>query len=186
MTLGQKIQQLRKASGISQEQLAEQLHVSRQSVSKWELDDAVPELSKIILLSDLFAITIDELLRDSPRNAGPSPEPEAPASHSAGTNTSPRGMLLSQLARINTSHQEILTGFKTMILGLFLLVVDFLLCWVYQLKEQIIDNAWMPDITFYFSKQPMPVFFFLTALIIAAGLILMGFGFVGRYMESRS
>lgn len=75
MTLGQKIQQLRKASGISQEQLAEQLHVSRQSVSKWELDDAVPELSKIILLSDLFAITIDELLRDSPRNAGPSPEP---------------------------------------------------------------------------------------------------------------
>ena len=46
MTLGEKIQQLRKAAGISQEQLAEQLDVSRQSISKWELNDAVPEISK--------------------------------------------------------------------------------------------------------------------------------------------
>ena len=186
MTLGQKIQQLRKAGGISQEQLAEQLNVSRQAVSKWELDDAVPELSKVIMLSDLFAISTDELLRDTPRSTGPSHEPEAPASHNPGVNPSFGSNLLSQLAHINTSHQEIITGFKTMILGFFLLVIDFLLCWAYQLKEQLIDNAWMPDITFYFSKQPMPVFFLLTSLIILAGLILMAVGLVGKYKGSRS
>ena len=48
MTVGERIQQLRKAAGLSQEQLAEQLDVSRQSVSKWELNDAAPEISKII------------------------------------------------------------------------------------------------------------------------------------------
>lgn len=185
MTLGQKIQQLRKASGISQEQLAEQLNVSRQAVSKWELDDAVPELSKVLLLCDLFAISADELLRDTPRNTGPSLEPEVPASSDTGTNPSIGSSLLSQLAHINTSHQEILTGFKTMILGFFLLVIDFLLCWAYQLKEQLVDKEWMPDITFYFSKQPMPVFFFLTSLIILAGLILMGFGILHKYKGAR-
>ena len=65
MTLGEKIQQLRKAAGISQEQLAEQLDVSRQSISKWELNDAVPEISKIIILSELFSVSTDELLKDS-------------------------------------------------------------------------------------------------------------------------
>ena len=54
MTVGERIQQLRKAAGLSQEQLAEQLDVSRQSVSKWELNDAAPEISKIIALSELF------------------------------------------------------------------------------------------------------------------------------------
>lgn len=62
MTLGEKIQQLRKQKGLSQEQLAEQVNVSRQSVSKWELDDSIPELDKVILLSKIFSVTTDELL----------------------------------------------------------------------------------------------------------------------------
>ena len=53
MTVGERIQQLRKAAGLSQEQLAEQLDVSRQSVSKWELNDAAPEISKIIGTQEL-------------------------------------------------------------------------------------------------------------------------------------
>ena len=69
MTLGEKIQKLRKDAGISQEQLAEQLGVSRQSISKWELNDVIPEIGKIIVLSELFNISTDELLKNSkPQN----------------------------------------------------------------------------------------------------------------------
>ncbi len=64
MTIGQKIAILRTAMQISQEQLAERLDVSRQSVSKWESDQSVPEVSKILLLSSLFNVTTDDLLRD--------------------------------------------------------------------------------------------------------------------------
>ncbi len=64
MTIGQKIAILRTSLQLSQEQLAEQLEVSRQSVSKWESDVSVPEINKILQLSTLFNITIDDLLRD--------------------------------------------------------------------------------------------------------------------------
>lgn len=65
MNLGEKIQTLRKAQGMSQEALAQQLEVSRQSVSKWELNDSVPDVSKIIMMSNLFSVTTDYLLKDS-------------------------------------------------------------------------------------------------------------------------
>ena len=64
MTIGQKIAVLRTAMQISQEQLAEKLEVSRQSVSKWESDQSVPEVSKILQLSSIFNVTTDDLLRD--------------------------------------------------------------------------------------------------------------------------
>lgn len=51
MTLGEKIQKLRKSCGLSQLQLAEQLDVSRQSVSKWELNESVPDINKIVRLN---------------------------------------------------------------------------------------------------------------------------------------
>ena len=64
MTLGEKIQALRTAAGMSQENLAEQLDVSRQAVSKWELDKTVPDVKYIVALSELFGITTDFLLKD--------------------------------------------------------------------------------------------------------------------------
>ena len=64
MTLGKKIYTLRSAAQISQEALAERLDVSRQSVSKWEIDQAVPQIDKVLLLSELFSVSCDSLLRD--------------------------------------------------------------------------------------------------------------------------
>jgi len=64
MTLGQKISILRTAMNISQEQLAEKLDVSRQSVSKWESDKSIPEVNIILRLSAIFNITLDDLLRE--------------------------------------------------------------------------------------------------------------------------
>ena len=71
MTIGQKIVQLRTSKGISQEQLAETLGVSRQSVSKWEMDQALPQIDKVLQLSTLFSISTDELLHDKIEIAKP-------------------------------------------------------------------------------------------------------------------
>lgn len=74
--LADRIQQLRREHGLSQEQLAEKLNVSRQAVSKWESAQAQPELDKIIALSELFCVTTDYLLKGSrgtSPEAGPAP-----------------------------------------------------------------------------------------------------------------
>ena len=64
MTIGQKIIQLRNRMGISQEKLAELLGVSRQSVSKWEMDHTIPQIDKILQISEIFSVSCDDLLRD--------------------------------------------------------------------------------------------------------------------------
>ena len=64
MTLSEKIQKLRKERGLSQDQLALELGVSRQSVSKWELGDSTPDIPKILQLADYFQVSTDYLLRD--------------------------------------------------------------------------------------------------------------------------
>ena len=64
MTIGQKILQLRNDANISQEQLAETLGVSRQSVSKWEMDQSLPQIDKVLQLCELFGISADALLKD--------------------------------------------------------------------------------------------------------------------------
>lgn len=68
MSLGEKIYQLRTSSGMSQETLAEKSNVSRQSISKWETDNAVPELGKVVALSEIFDVTTDYLLKDNINN----------------------------------------------------------------------------------------------------------------------
>lgn len=62
MTLGQRIQALRKGMGLSQEELGEKMGVSRQAISKWEGDQTIPELDKLIALSRLFGLTVGQLL----------------------------------------------------------------------------------------------------------------------------
>lgn len=64
MIFSEKLIQLRKKAGWSQEELADQMNVSRQSVSKWEGAQSVPDLEKIIRLSKLFGVTTDYLLKD--------------------------------------------------------------------------------------------------------------------------
>ena len=64
MQLGEKISYLRSNAGLSQEELAEKVNVSRQSVSKWEMNQALPQIDKVLMLCELFDISTDELLHD--------------------------------------------------------------------------------------------------------------------------
>ena len=73
MTLGERIIKLRNSKGISQYTLAVALGVSRQSVSKWETDASVPELDKLIKLSEYFEISLDELIKGETHTSEPIP-----------------------------------------------------------------------------------------------------------------
>jgi len=64
MTLGEKIQVLRKQHGISQEQLSAEMRVSRQAISKWEVGESIPDVDNIVQLSDIFKVTTDYLLKN--------------------------------------------------------------------------------------------------------------------------
>ena len=70
MTLGLKIQNLRKKAQLTQDELAEILGVSRQALSKWENDTSIPDIDKVILISESFSVTTDYLLKDSPIQQG--------------------------------------------------------------------------------------------------------------------
>ena len=92
MSLGEQINRLRTANNMSQGDLAEALGVSRQSISKWETDGATPELDKLVKLSALFGVTLDELVTGKAPERPESPPPQSIVEH--------RGLSGSQVAGI--------------------------------------------------------------------------------------
>ena len=82
MNLPKKLSFLRKEKGLSQENLADEMNVSRQAVSKWESGNVMPSLDNLIYLSRLYGVTIDSLIDDSqdlpPEPAPPEPVPAEP------------------------------------------------------------------------------------------------------------
>ena len=80
-TLGERICKYRTACGLSQLELSELLDVSRQSVSKWETDVAVPELSKLVKMAEVFEISLDALVlgKEEDRGEFHTPSTQLPA-----------------------------------------------------------------------------------------------------------
>ena len=63
MEFNNKLYELRKQKGFSQEELANRLNVSRQTISKWEVGESTPDLEKLVAISDLFEVSLDELVK---------------------------------------------------------------------------------------------------------------------------
>ncbi len=125
MSLGTKLYELRNKAGLSQDALAEMLAVSRQSVSKWETDASVPELEKLIRLSELFHVTLDELVLDRP---GPAAPESAPAESTPPPEPEPRAAAVRPLsgARLAGAILLIVAGVGT-VLGLLFAGIGILL-----------------------------------------------------------
>ena len=64
MTIGQRIAHQRKELGLSQEELGAEIQVSRQTISKWESGQSYPDFQRLVLLSDYFELTLDQLVKD--------------------------------------------------------------------------------------------------------------------------
>lgn len=118
MTLGERICARRTALGFSQDKLAEQLDVSRQSVSKWETDASVPDLDKLVKLSEVFGMTLDELVRGE---SGAQPEEEPPqeteVSPPTVTIVEHRGLRVSQVLGVALIACGFLAAILLMALG---------------------------------------------------------------------
>lgn len=190
MTLAEKILHLRTAQNLSQGDLAERLDVSRQSVSKWETGQSVPDLDKIIKLSDLFGVSVDELVREEaqPQPEPKQPEPEQPVPEpqivyvekpSERTAAQITGICLMVLGGITTlsafavTAGMILPGLALIVLGLPLVLArkhPWLICgWVFVGLCYAVFNPYV---------TATPVNF-----PIAAGILLMGLrhpGALGR------
>ncbi len=69
--LGNKLYELRKKAGLSQEELAEKLNVSRQAVSKWECGESLPDTNNLITISKLYGVSLDELVGNEPTKEEP-------------------------------------------------------------------------------------------------------------------
>ena len=97
MTTGQKIQALRKGRGLTQEQLAARLGVSRQAVSRWELDETLPDTQNLLPLKEALGVSIDTLLDSTRGLEEPAPQAglaPAAASLSARAVAVPAAVLL--------------------------------------------------------------------------------------------
>lgn len=93
MTLGEKLQLLRKSRGLSQEQLAEVLEVSRQAVSKWENNDSEPDLDKLRAICTYFGVTTDYLIWEDPENAPQGSDPTQKADDHAARREATRAFV---------------------------------------------------------------------------------------------
>ena len=114
MAFGERLQASRKRCGLTQEELAEQLQVSRQAVSKWESGKGYPELEKLLYICERFGVTMDELFADElPQTRGETPPHETAL---------PRSSLREALANFYTN----LSPYNKLI-GLLLLIVIALL-----------------------------------------------------------
>lgn len=95
MSIGDRIQNLRKQKGISQEELADRIGVSRQAVSKWESGQTAPDIEKIVLLSNYFDTTTDYLLKGIKPTEGTPKKKSALLFSTAGTLLNAAGLICS-------------------------------------------------------------------------------------------
>ena len=106
MTLGEKLARARKEKNITQEQLADNLGVSRQSISKWESDTAYPETDKLIRMSELFDCSLDYLLKEDITEKGEKKE----TTDMQGTAFAPRYFSLSKIFNYEYKSKKTLGG----------------------------------------------------------------------------
>ena len=117
MNLGENIYRLRAERNLSQGDLADALEVSRQSVSKWENNSAVPELEKLIKMSRLFGVTLDELVGES--------EPTPPGL----TDPPGRGVTLREIFGLLMLSFSVLVLLTALLVGKPWVETGFSCCW---------------------------------------------------------
>lgn len=122
MNISDRIQTLRKAKGMSQEQLADAVGVSRQAVSKWESEQASPDLDKVVIMSELFDVTTDYILKGI--------EPVEVQDHKTMAD------VIDQKILTENNGQRAKTVFKYALIGLgVIFAIDFIVFVIYVLAN---------------------------------------------------
>lgn len=160
--IGDRIVTLRKAVGLSQEQLAEVVGVSRQAISKWETSQSLPEVDKLVLLSKAFSVSVDELLGG------------------AAPNQTESGIEVKDFVRANHAKRLFTAGWITALVGVFLLVAE--LIYLPILRNATVrfeietGGGFYNDIGYYATHFPMNVAIGIAVAVIVVGILLAAFG----------
>lgn len=133
MNVADRIQNLRKTSGMSQEELADKIGVSRQAVSKWESEQSLPDIEKIILLSELFDVTTDYILRgiEPKPNTPPRNNPDARIFAATGTGLNFIGLVIAILLWLDKRTLAAVTA------GLVIMAMG---CLIFSIGQLAADN----------------------------------------------
>lgn len=147
MTLGEKIVKLRKINGLSQDKLGEIIGVSRQAISKWELNTAVPDTDNLVKMSKYFQVPIDFFVLE-------------------GNSTT-----------VEEKSEEAYTGslslcYFFMIMGFVLVILSFVLAKVFQLKEQSLGSAYTNCID-YLVEFPLNLILLASAFSLVCSTIFI-------------
>ena len=162
MELNEKLSKLRKGLGLSQEELAEMLGVSRQAVSKWETGQSAPDLVNLVRLCRLYGIPADELLE---------------------TGLSPSSA--EEIAAIPVMHaglvrRMVTLGWTGIIVSMVLFILEFIALFVIRNTE--INAAisrgegFRTELSWYATHFPMNLVFAITALLALSGIALLLYG----------
>ena len=159
MELNEKFAKLRKGLGLSQEELAEALGVSRQAVSKWETGQSTPDLENLVRLCRLYGIPADELLETG---LFPSTATENPA---------------EQVIQTGLSRRLVTLGWVGVLVSAVLLVCEFIA--LFFIKNMEIEFAiargagFHMELSWYATHFPMNLVFSITALLAVSGIALI-------------
>ncbi len=145
--LGARLQKLRRQAGMSQQELADQLHVSRQSISKWELGTATPDLDNLVRLSELFGVSLDELVLGTEKPQEASQQPAQPVED-------------LKIKRMRLC----------LIAGVLCLILAFTLLPLHQLFDRHMLGNWYTSVWQYLSTVPHNIL-----LIAGAGCLLAAY-----------
>ena len=169
MEIGNKINQLRKLSGMTQEQLAEKLNVSRQTISKWESDSTSPDLESIVKISRIFHVSLDDLLKEGEAGVA---------------NKTDKQITLEDLMKINLHNRKMTL---LLISGLIFIMVSILnFAYVIALQSTTLSTQYMLYryiVTGQYENAPIDYMRLMIPSIIAAaiGVIL----FISYTIERR-
>ena len=162
MELNEKLSKLRKGLGLSQEELAETLEVSRQAVSKWETGQSAPDLVNLVRLCQLYGIPADELLE-----TGLSP---SPAAENAAAPVIQAGL----------SRRIVTLGWAGIIVSVVLFALELIS--LSAIKNTEINSAiargegFHTDLSWYATHFPMNLVFTITALLTLSNAALLAYG----------
>lgn len=161
MALGERLTSLRKSRGMSQEQLAEQLELTRQTISKWELDQSTPDMEYIIKFSELFDVSTDYLLKGE-EFAEPAPCEQVPTLQQKP----PKG------------YTWCFFGGLALVLNSFMGMIALVICSVFKPWTVIKDNyVFEGFIGFLMGTHTLWLFIALTIMALT-GILLGAFGVI--------
>ncbi len=161
MAFGERLTILRKSRGMSQEQLAEQLDLARQTISKWELDQSTPDLEYIIQLSELFGVTTDYLIKGEEPTERLSPEKQQVLSEKP-----PKG------------YTWCFFGGLTFILNSLMGIIALVICSVF-VPWKVLYNGYVFEGFLGFLMGSHTLWLFIILILLALlGLFLCAFGFL--------